>query len=134
MIKRLDHICIAVSNTEEALRYYRGVLGLEIAFSEILEAEGIKATFLRAGDTLIELAEPLTEDGAIARFIQRRGEGIQHVCLEVADLETALRTMAERGAPLLPQAHYQAVQGKTVAFTVHPKVSSGVLVEICRNA
>jgi methylmalonyl-CoA epimerase len=133
-IKRLDHICIAVRDTAQALRYYRDVLGLEVAFSEDLPEEGVRATFLRAGDTLIELAEPLREDCAMARFIARRGEGIQHVCFEVDDLEAGLAELERRGADLLPNRRYQAVEGKRVAFTVHPKAANGVLVELCENA
>lgn len=132
-IKRLDHICIAVRDTAQALRYYRDVLGLAVAFSEDLPDEGVRATFLRAGDTLIELAEPLRDDCAMARFIARRGEGLQHICFEVADLAAALSELEARGAGLLPNRHYQAVEGKRVAFTVHPKAANGVLVELCEN-
>lgn len=126
---RLDHLGIAVNSLEESLRFYREVLGLELAATETVEDQGVTVALLPVGDSRIELLEPVTADGAVARFIQRRGEGLHHVCYEVDDLSAKLARLREQGMRVLDGYPRRGAEGKLVAF-LHPSSANGVLVEL----
>ncbi len=129
MIKRIDHIGIVVKNIEEALLVYQQALGLSLA--EIQERPDQAATiaFLPAGDSEIELVQPATADGEAAKFLQKRGEGIHHICLEVDDIEQAMAELGEKGVQLVDEVPRIGPEGERFAF-IHPKSAHGVLIEL----
>jgi len=128
MIKKIDHIAIAVRSIEEALQFYRGALGLELTDVEEVAEQAAKVAFLSVGESEIELAEPLTTDGSVAKFLEKQGEGLHHICLEVEDIEAALQDLAAKGIRLIDQQPRQGAHGR-VAF-LHPKSTHGVLIEL----
>ena len=128
MIRRIDHVAIVVQDIEAALRVYRDALGLPLTHVETIPDQDVKVAFLPTGDSEIELLEPLHPDSGVARFLAKRGEGVHHICLEVEDLETALRELAARGVELIDREPRQGAYGR-VAF-IHPKGAHGVLIEL----
>jgi methylmalonyl-CoA epimerase len=131
MPKRIDHIAIIVRNIEQALHFYRDTLG--IAPSEIKEVptEQVRIAFLPMGGpggSEIELIEPTTADSSLMKFLEKRGEGMHHICLEVGDIEAALQEMREKGVPILDAQPRIAAEGR--AIFLHPKGTNGVLLEL----
>ena len=128
MIKKIDHIAIVVRSIEEALPTYEGALGLELTEVEEMPEQAVKIAFLPVGESEIELVEPLTTDSGVARFLEKRGEGLHHICLEVEDIEAALQDLAAKGVRLIDEQPRQGAHGR-VAF-LHPKSAHGVLIEL----
>jgi methylmalonyl-CoA epimerase len=128
MIKKIDHIGVVVRSIEEALRTYEGALGLKLADVEEVPEQAVKVAFLPVGDSEIELVEPTTTDSGIAKFLENRGEGMHHICLEVEDIAAALQDLAIRGIRLIDEQPRQGAHGR-VAF-LHPKSTHGVLIEL----
>jgi methylmalonyl-CoA/ethylmalonyl-CoA epimerase len=126
MLQQIDHIGIAVKNLDETLAFYRQVMGLEVSSSEVFN--GMKVAFLRIGDSELELLEDTTPDGAIARHIAKRGEGMQHVAYRVADIEQALQEMRAKGVELIDERPRLGARHARIAF-LHPKSTKGVLIE-----
>jgi methylmalonyl-CoA epimerase len=129
--RRIDHVAIIVRNIEQALTFYRDTLG--IAPSEIKEvpSEQVRIAFLPMGGpggSEIELIEPLTADSSLTKFLEKRGEGLHHICLEVDDIDAALQEMREKGVPVLGKEPRVAAEGR--AIFVHPKGTNGVLLEL----
>ncbi len=131
MIKKIDHIGIAVSDLEEALKLYRDVLGLKVEKTE--EFEGMKIAFIPIGDTEFELLQPTDPNGALAKFVEKRGEGVQHIALRVDDVEKSLEELKAKGLQAIDQKPRPGAGGATIAF-FHPKSTKGVLMEICQPA
>lgn len=129
MIKKVDHIGIAVSNLEEALKLYTDVLGLNLADTEIVEEQKVKVAFLPIGDTEIELLEPTDPDSPIAKFIEKRGQGIQHIAFRVDDIEKAIKEMKDKGMRMIDEKPRYGAGGANIAF-IHPKSTQGVLIEL----
>lgn len=129
MIKRIDHIGIAVQNIDEALKVYSDALGLHLAQTDKEEGQKSIVAFLPAGESEVELVEPIGEDGPVARFLQKRGEGIHHICFEVDDIDATLTRLKRLGVQLIDEHPYIGTGGKKIAF-VHPKAAHGVLVEL----
>ena len=128
MIKKIDHIAIVVRNIEEALRTYQGGLGLEPTdVKEMLEQE-VRIAFLPVGESEIELVEPITTDSSIAKFLEKWGEGMHHICLEVEDIEATLQDLAAKGIRLIDEQPCQGAHGR-VAF-LYPTSTHGVLIEL----
>jgi methylmalonyl-CoA/ethylmalonyl-CoA epimerase len=123
----LDHIAIAVRSIDDAKIYE--ALGLSIDHVETVETQGVKTAFLAAGDTNLELLEPLSADSAVGRFIAKRGEGIHHICLRVTNLEQHLARLKRQGFRLINEAPVPGAQGCRVAF-LHPASGNGVLIEL----
>jgi len=128
VIKKIDHIAIVVRSIEEALQVYEGALGLELTDVKEVPEQAVTVAFLPVGESKIELVEPLTADGGIARFLEKRGEGLHHICLEVDDIEAALQDLAAQGVRLIDEQPRQGAHGR-VAF-LHPKSAHGVLIEL----
>jgi methylmalonyl-CoA/ethylmalonyl-CoA epimerase len=126
MLQRIDHIGIAVKNLDETVAFYRQVIGLEVSSSEVFN--GMKIAFLRIGDSELELLEDLTPDGAIARHVAKRGEGMQHVAYRVDDIEQALQDMRTKGIELIDERPRPGARNARVAF-LHPRSTKGVLIE-----
>ncbi len=128
MIKKIDHIAIVVHNIEEALQVYEGTLGLELAEVEEVPEQAVRIAFLPVGESELELVEPLSTDSGVAKFLEKRGEGLHHICLEVDDIEAALQDLAAQGIRLIDKQPRRGAHGR-VAF-LHPKSAHGVLIEL----
>ena len=125
----LDHLGIAVRSLDTALTFYRDALGLSAEGPEEVPAEGVRIAFLPVGESRIELLEPMSADTTVARFLDRHGEGIHHVCLRVADIDKAVADLKQRGAQIVPPDVRRGAGGRRVAF-IHPRSTGGVLLEL----
>ena len=128
MIKRIHHIGIAVNSIEDAVRLYTDVLGLEVKEIEVVEDQMAKTAIIPVGESKIELIESTDPEGTIARFIERKGEGLHHLALEVADLEGALKLLVKEEMPLIDAEPRNGVDNTRIAF-LHPK-GTKVLLEL----
>jgi methylmalonyl-CoA epimerase len=132
MIRRLDHIGIAVDNLEEQLPFWAEALGLTVSAIETVESEQVKVAFLPVGESRIELLEATTPESPIARHLERRGPGVHHLTFEVGDLDRALEALRGAGVQILGDGARVGAGGHRVAF-LHPKSAGGVLVELCEG-
>ena len=126
----LDHIGIAVKSIEAA-RIYEA-LGLTIDHVEVVETQGVKTAFLSAGDSNLELLEPTGPDSTVAKFIEKRGEGIHHLCFRVDDIDAHLTRLKEQGYRLINESAVPGAHGCRVAF-LHPAAGNGVLIELSES-
>lgn len=131
-VKKVDHIGIAVRSIEKSLPFYTDVLGLPFLGIEEVESEQVKVAFLQAGEAKLELLEPLSPESAVAKFIEKRGEGIHHVALGVEDITERIRELKEHGIRMIQDAPKRGAGGALVAF-MHPKSTGGVLYELCER-
>ena len=131
MISKIHHIGIAVNDLEESLKLYTEVLGLEISGTETVEEQKVKTIIIPVGDSKIELLESTSPDGAIAKFIEKRGEGIHHIALSVNNLEDTLASLKEKGVPLIDEKPRKGVENTNIAF-LHPK-GTKILLELVEN-
>jgi methylmalonyl-CoA/ethylmalonyl-CoA epimerase len=131
MIRGLAHVGVAVRALEPAIERWKR-LGFVHESTETLDSMGLRLAFLRAGDAVIELLEPTRPETAIAKFLEKRGEGIHHVALWVDDMERALADAADAGLELIDSAPRAGSHETEVAF-LHPRALAGVLVEFCRK-
>lgn len=129
MIKKIDHIAVAVRDVEKAAEFYEKVLGLQLGGIEEVEGMDVKVGFIPIGDTRIELVQPLDPESGVAKFIERKGEGIHHICYEVDDIQKALETYKTRGAKLIDEFPRKGAHHSLVGF-IHPKSTGGVLTEL----
>ena len=128
-VTKLDHIGIAVKNMDEALAFYRETLGIDSVGTEVIEEQKVKVAFLPLGDTELELLESTAPDGPVAKFIEKRGEGIQHIALRVESIEEALGELKEKGFKLIDQQPRYGAGNAKIAF-LHPKATGGILLEL----
>ncbi|WP_457751589.1 methylmalonyl-CoA epimerase [Thermococcus sp.] len=131
MIKRIDHVGIAVKNLEEAMKVWEG-LGLKVDEVEEVPDQKVRTAIIHVGESRIELLEPTAEDSPIAKFIAKRGEGIHHIALGVDDIEEHLEKLKEEGYRLIDEKPRIGAGGAKIAF-VHPKAVTGVLLELCQR-
>ncbi|MCD6278426.1 MAG: methylmalonyl-CoA epimerase [Desulfurococcales archaeon] len=127
---KLDHLGIAVKNLDEAVRFYKDVLGLELIEREEVPEERVRIAIFKVGDVFIELLEGTSEDSAISRFVSKRGEGIHHLAIRVDDVEEVSKRLRERGVPLVYDVPKLVAGGKRKINFIHPKATHGVLLEI----
>jgi methylmalonyl-CoA/ethylmalonyl-CoA epimerase len=127
-VTKLDHIGIAVKSIDAAKKIYLD-LGLTIEHVESVETQKVRTAFLSVGDANLELLEPSGPDSTIAKYIEKRGEGIHHICLRVDDIEAHLARLRERGYRLINEAPVPGAHGCRVAF-LHPAAGNGVLIEL----
>ena len=132
MIKKVDHIGVAVRSISEVLPFYEETLGLELHGIEHVEEQKVKVAFLKIGDTKIELLEPASEDSAVAKFIEKRGEGIHHLALGVDDIKKRIEDLRVNGVKMIDETPRNGAGGAAIAF-LHPKSANGVLVELCEK-
>jgi methylmalonyl-CoA/ethylmalonyl-CoA epimerase len=132
MVLKVDHIGIAVSNLEESLKLYTEILGMKLHGTETVEEQKVKVAFLPLGDTELELLESTDTDGPIAKFIETKGQGMQHVAFRVENIEKALEELKENGIRLIDEKPRYGAGGAKIAF-LHPKSTNGVLVELCQR-
>ena len=128
-VVKIDHIGIAVKSINDTLKFYTDVLGLESVGTEIVEEQKVKVAFLPVGDSEVELLESTSPDGPIAKFIEAKGEGIQHLAFSVENIAEALKELKEKGFRLIDEKPRNGAGNAKIAF-LHPKATSGVLVEI----
>jgi methylmalonyl-CoA/ethylmalonyl-CoA epimerase len=129
---KVDHIGIAVQSIKETLKFYSGILGLKLEGEEVVQEQKVKTAFLPIGDTEVELLESTAPDGPIAKFIEKKGEGIQHIAFLVDDIDEVLKELGEKGVKLIDLKPRMGAGGKRIAF-LHPKDTYGVLVELCEK-
>jgi methylmalonyl-CoA/ethylmalonyl-CoA epimerase len=129
----LDHVGIAVANLSEALTFYRDALGLEIEAPEDVVSQRVRAYFIPAGQSALELLEATADDSPIAKYVAKRGPGLHHITLRVDDIRAALARLKERGVRLIDEAPRAGAHGSLVAF-IHPSSAHGVLVELKQSA
>jgi len=132
MITGLEHISIAVSNLDEALEVYQKILGLKLKKIRVVEEQRVKAALLLAGKIKVELIEPTDKESPVARFIQKRGEGIHHIAFTVINLEDFLKKVKEKGIALVDEKPKVGVEGYKMAF-LHPKSTKNALLELCEK-
>ena len=128
MIKKINHIGIAVNSIEDTVKLYTDVLGLKVKGIEILEEQRVKTAIIPVGETKIELLESTDPEGPIAKHIERRGEGLHHIALEVSNIQSALEILKAKGVPLVDEKPRTGVEKTKIAF-LHPK-GTKALIEI----
>ena len=128
-IKRIDHIAIVVEDIESTLGFWREALGLELEHVEDVPEQKSMVAFLPIGESEIELVKPTTDDSGVARYLQKRGPGMHHICFEVDDIEGILAQLRGKGVRLINETPIAGSDGKKLAF-IHPESTHGVLVEL----
>lgn len=129
MIKNINHIAIIVPDLEGALDFWEGALGLTLARTQSVPSEAVDVAFLPVGDSNVELMRPTTADSGVARYLEKRGPGIHHMCFEVDDIDAMLARLRERNIQLINDEPLTGHGGYRYAF-VHPKSTGGVLIEL----
>jgi methylmalonyl-CoA/ethylmalonyl-CoA epimerase len=132
MIRKLEHLGIAVKNLTEANVLYERLLGKAPYKTESVESEGVSTSFFEAGETKIELLQATRDDSAIYKFVETRGEGLHHIAFEVDDIMAEMTRLEQQGFHILSNAPFKGADNKMVCF-VHPKSAGGVLVELCQE-
>lgn len=131
-ITHIEHIGIAVKSLETAIPFYENVLGLKCYSIEEVADQKVKTAFFKIGQTKIELLESTDPEGTIAKFIEKKGEGVHHIAYATNDVQTALNDAAEKGVQLIDKAPRKGAEGLNIAF-LHPKSTMGVLTELCED-
>ena len=131
-LKNIDHIGIAVSNLQESLTFWEASLGIELHGIEDVAEQKVRTAFLPIGEAEIELLEPTSPDSSVAKFIEKRGEGLHHIAIRVDDIEAALAELRAKGVQLIDEMPRNGAGGARIAF-VHPKATHGVLLELCER-
>lgn len=132
MLKKIEHLGIAVRNLDESNALFEKLLGTSHYKIEEVESEGVKTSFFRLGDSKIELLEATNEESPIAKFIEKRGEGIHHIAYDVEDILAEVERLKEEGFIILNEEPKKGADNKWVVF-LHPKSTNGVLVELCQD-
>ncbi len=132
MFKKIDHIGVAVNNLEESLHIFKDVLGMKCSGEEEVKEQNVKVAFLPVGESEIELLESTSPDGNIAKYIEKKGEGIHHIAFEVEDLDVMLKNLQKKGVRLIDKEPRYGAGGARIAF-LHPKSTNGILVELCEH-
>lgn len=131
-ITHIEHIGIAVKNLDEAIKYYENILGLKCYAVEEVADQKVKTAFFMAGQTKIELLESTSPDGTIAKFIEKKGEGIHHMAFAVNKLADSLKEVEAKGIQLIDKQPRKGAEGLNIAF-LHPKSTISVLTELCEK-
>ena len=132
LLTEIDHVAIAVSDLDAAIDYYERAFGATVAHREVVARDGVEEALMRVADSYIQLSTPIRADSPVARFIEKRGEGIHHVAYRVDDCAAALEAMKAAGARPIDEAPRPGSRGTTVAF-IHPKGSFGTLIELVQE-
>lgn len=127
MIRRINHIAIVVANLDQALRTYQDRLGLTVTKRLLMPEQEVEIAFLPAGESVIELIQPVTETSGVAKYLANRGEGLHHICLEVEDVRATMEELAAHDVRLINEQPIRAAEGYGVF--AHPKSAHGVLIE-----
>ena len=127
-IKKINHVAIVVRDIDESLKFWATALGLRLHHMEDVPSQASKVAFIPVGESEIELVQPTTEDSGMAAYLEKRGEGMHHLCVEVDDIEAKMQELKEAGIRLINDTP-QILPGRKMAF-IHPKSASGVLLEL----
>ena len=131
-ISHIEHIGIAVKDLQESIAYYENILGLKCYAVEDVADQKVKTAFFMVGQTKIELLESTDPEGAIGKFIEKRGEGVHHIAYSVDDVASALTEMENKSVQLIDKQPRKGAEGLNIAF-LHPKSTGGVLTELCED-
>lgn len=129
----IDHVAVAVADLDAALDSHKRQYGVEPLFREVVESQGVEEAMVPLGGSFLQLLQPLGDDTPVGRFVAKRGEGLHHVAYAVADIDAALRHLAEQGADLIDEEPRQGGRGARIAF-VHPRSFHGTLIELVEVA
>jgi methylmalonyl-CoA/ethylmalonyl-CoA epimerase len=130
MITKVHHVGVVVRDIEQAMRFWRDTLGLHLHKLETIEEQGVKAALLTVGDSEIELLEPVVSDNGVARYLERKGEGLHHICFQSTDVERDLDGLTRRGTEMIDQTTRIGLAGR-ICF-LHPNAMDGALIELCQ--
>lgn len=128
----LDHVGVAVRNLDAAVKFFTEIVGLKLKGYETVEEQGVKIAFLSTGNVEMELISPLSSESLVAKFLEKRGEGIHHVAFRVKNLPEVLEQFKSKGLRLIDDKPRKGAKGRIIAF-VHPKSVFGVLLELCEE-
>ncbi len=128
-LTEIDHVAIAVNDLEAAIAYYRDTFGVEVAHREVVESDGVEEALLRVADSYVQLLTPTRPDSPVAKYLEKRGEGLHHIGYRVDDCAAALERVKAQGHKVIDEAPRPGSRGTTVAF-VHPKTAFGTLIEL----
>ena len=131
-ILKIDHLGIAVNSIEDGKNFWSDVLGLSFEGAETVAEQKVTTAFFPVGESEVELLESTSPDGPVAKYIEKRGQGIQHIAFRVDDIDAALAELKEKGIQLIDQQPRHGAGGARIAF-LHPKATGGVLVELCQR-
>lgn len=131
-LTHIEHIGIAVKNIDESIKYYEDILGLKCYAIEEVKDQKVKTAFFKIGETKIELLESTSTDGPIAKFIEKKGEGVHHIAFAVNGLSQSLTELEGKGVQLIDKTPRKGAEGLNIAF-LHPKSTQGVLTELCEH-
>jgi len=131
-ILKIDHVGVAVKDADAAIKLFEGLLGLKVQGSETVPEQKVRTVFLPVGETEVELLEATAPDSPIARFLEKRGEGMQHIAFRVENIEEALAELEAKGVNLIDRQPRMEAGGKKIAF-LHPRDTFGVLVELSEH-
>ncbi len=126
--RHINHVCIAVKDIDETIQFYRDVFGVTDSEVVDIEDQAVRATLIQVGGSQLEFIEPTDPNGGVAKFIDRRGEGVHHICFEVEDLAGTLQRLDEQGVAVIDREPREGLSG-TIGF-LHPKSTRGVLIEL----
>jgi len=129
MIKKVNHIAVVVPDLDISMRFWVDVLGLELSHKEHITSQAVDVAFLPVGNSKIELLQPTDSESGVARYLEKRGSGMHHICFEVENLETALANLKKADVQLINESPVLGSDGRKFAF-IHPKSADGVLVEL----
>src|SRR3954451_14405934 len=129
MFTEIDHVAIAVNDLEAAIEYYRETYGCEVDHREVIERDGVEEALLKVADSYVQLLTPIDDDSPVAKYLERKGEGIHHVGYRVDSCAEALERVKAEGYQVIDQEPRPGSRGTTVAF-IHPKTAFGTLIEL----
>jgi methylmalonyl-CoA/ethylmalonyl-CoA epimerase len=132
MFRKIEHLGIAVTNMEESLRLYEDLLGHTCYKTEVVESEFVKTAFIQVGESKIELLEATNSDSAIAKFLEKKGQGFHHVAFDVENIDVEIERLLNKGFDLIHKTAKVGADNKRIAF-LHPKATNGLLVELCQE-
>jgi len=129
VLTEIDHVAIAVNDLEAAIAYYQDTFGCEVAHREVVERDGVEEALLKVADSYVQLLTPVRDDSPVAKYLEKRGEGLHHIGYRVNDCAAALERVKAQGHKVIDDAPRPGSRGTTVAF-VHPKTAYGTLIEL----
>ena len=132
LLTEIDHVAIAVRDLEGAIEYYRATFGAEVAHRETIESDGVEEALIKVADSYIQLLTPTSDTSPVAKYLEKKGEGVHHIGYRVADCAAALQAVKDQGAQVIDQQPRPGSRGTTVAF-VHPKGAFGTLIELVQE-
>jgi methylmalonyl-CoA/ethylmalonyl-CoA epimerase len=133
LLTEIDHVAIAVRDLEAAIAWYADVFGATVEHREIVESDGVEEALIRVADSFVQLLTPTRDDSPVAKYLEKRGEGLHHVAYRVADCAVALEAVKAAGYQVIDQAPRPGSRATTVAF-IHPKASFGTLIELVQES